>query len=143
MKQTIRLMVTIYKLKYKSKFEITGRYTNKKQRTGCYVAAMKPSKMSNRYLYVFFDMECTYDLEKHGGSFEYIPKLICAQQIGAKYESVDNLSVDCEQRGKRIHTFSYDPVRKFIEYLRLSRPFADKICYFTQLLWIRRTISAT
>jgi len=32
--------------------------------------------------------------------------------------------------------------RKQIYYLQQSRPYADKICYFTQLSWIRRTIFA-
>jgi len=37
------------------------------------------------------------------------------------------MSVDCEQCGKRIHVFWQDTVGKFIDYLRQSRPFADKI----------------
>jgi len=45
----------------------------------------------------------------------------------SKCEIVDNVNVDCEQCGKRVHTFWQDPVGKFIYYLRLSRPFADKI----------------
>jgi len=42
---------------------------------------MKPSKLTDRYMYVLFDMDCTQDLEKHDGSFEHIPKLIYAQQM--------------------------------------------------------------
>ena len=44
-----------------------------------------------------------------------------------KCEAVDDLSVDCEQCGKRTHMFWQDPVGRFIDYLRLFRPFADKI----------------
>jgi hypothetical protein len=57
--------------------------------------------------------------------------------MSSKCEAVDDLSVDCEQCGKRTLVFLQDPLRKFIDHLRLSRPFAAKI-YFTQLSWIRR-----
>ena len=30
----------------------------------CYVAPLKPSKLTGRFLHVFFDTECTQDLEK-------------------------------------------------------------------------------
>jgi len=58
-------------------------FLNKKQLSDhlCYVAPLKPSKLSNKYLYVFFDTECTQDLEKCDGSFEHVPKLICAQHM--------------------------------------------------------------
>ena len=96
------------------------------------MAPLKPSKLTNRILYVFFDTECTQDLEKCDGSFEHIPKLICAQQICSKCEAVDDLSVDCEQCGKRTPIFWQDPVGRFIEYLRLFRPFADNIYVISQ-----------
>ena len=35
--------------------------------------------------------------------------------------------MDCEECGKRTHVFRQDSVGKFIDYLRQSRPFADKI----------------
>jgi hypothetical protein len=44
-----------------------------------------------------------------------------------KCEAVDDVNVDCEQCGKRVHTFWQEPVGKFIDYLRMSRSFADKI----------------
>jgi hypothetical protein len=112
---------------------------NKKQPSGqfCYVALLKPSKLSDKYMYVFFDTECTQDLAKCDGSFEHIPNLICAQQMCSKCEAVDDLSVDYKQCGKRTHVFwAEDPVGKSIEYLPLSRPFADKICYITQSSWL-------
>ena len=37
------------------------------------------------------------------------------------------MNIDCEQCGKRVHVFWEDPIGKFIEYLWLSRPYADKI----------------
>jgi hypothetical protein len=77
-------------------------------------------------MYVFFDTEYTQDLEKCDGSFEHVPKLICAQQMCSKCEAVDDLRVDCEQCGKRTHMFWQEPVGKFID-LRLSKPIADKI----------------
>jgi hypothetical protein len=56
-------------------------YCNKKQLSGhfCYVAPLKRSKLSDRFMYIFFDTECTQDLEMCGGSFEHVPNLICAQ----------------------------------------------------------------
>jgi len=104
-------------------------FCNKKQPSGhfCHVAPMKPTKLSDKFLYVSFDSECTQDLEKRDGSFVHVPNLICAQQMCSKCEALDDLSVDCEQCGKRIHTFWKDPAGKFIEYLLLSRLFADKV----------------
>jgi len=41
---------------------------------------------------------------------------------------VDDLNVDCKQCGKRTHVlWAEDPVGMFVNYLRLSRQFADKI----------------
>ena len=56
-----------------------------------------------------------------------------------------DLSVDCEQCGKRIGVFWQDSVCLFIDYLRHARPFADKVCvmlhtsrgYEAQFLLIR------
>jgi hypothetical protein len=79
-------------------------------------------------MYVLFDTVCTQDFAKCDGFFEHIPNLICAQQMCSKCEAMDDLSVDFKQCGKRTHVFwAEDPVGKFIEYPRLSRPFADKI----------------
>ena len=102
---------------------------NKKQPSGhfCYVAPLKPSKLSDNFLYVFFGTECTQDLEKLDGSFEYVPNLICAQQMCSNCEAVDEMSVDCEKCGKRIHVLWQGPVGKFINYLRQSRTFADMV----------------
>jgi hypothetical protein len=91
------------------------------------VGPLKPSKLSDKLLYVFFETECTQDLEKRYGTFEYVPNLIRAQQMCSKCEVVDDLSVDYEQCGKRIHTFWKDPVGKFSDFLRLPRPFSDKV----------------
>jgi hypothetical protein len=107
------------------------------------VAPLKPSKLSDKYMHVFFDTECTQDLEKCDVSFEHIPDLICAQQMCPKCVAVDDTNTDCEQCGKRTHVLREDPVGKFTDYLRLPRPFADKICYFSQLSMIRCTVSAT
>jgi len=91
------------------------------------VAPLKPRELSDKFLYGFFDTECTQDLEKRDGSFEHAPNFICAQEMCSKWGTVDDLSVDCEQCGKRVHTFWQDPVGKFIDYLRQSRPFAGKV----------------
>ena len=72
------------------------KYCNKKQLSGhfCYVAPLKPSKLTNWNMCAFFDTECAQDFEKHDGSFEHIPNLICAQQKCSKCEAVDDLNVD-------------------------------------------------
>jgi hypothetical protein len=102
-------------------------YCNKIQPLGhyCYVAPLKTTKLSNKYLYVFFDTECTQDVEKLDGPFLHTPNLICAQQMCPVCQNEDDMEVDCKQCGKRTH--GEDPIGKFIEYLRLSRPFADKV----------------
>ena len=105
------------------------------------MAQLKPSKLSNKYLYVLFDTECTQDLEKRDGSSEHVPNLIRAEQMCCKCEAVEDVNVDCEQCGKRVHSLWQDPEGKFIDYLRLSRPFADKVYVIPQLSCIRRTVS--
>jgi len=86
-------------------------YCNKKEPSGhfCYVAPLKPSKLSDRFLNVFFDTECTQNLERHDGAFVHVPNLICAQQMCSKCETVDDMNVDCEQCGKRTHVFGKTP----------------------------------
>ena len=93
---------------------------------------LKPSKLPEKFFYAFFDTECTQDLEKRDGSFENVPKLKCAQQICSKCEAVDDMSVEYEQCGKRIHVFWQEHVGKFIDYLRQSGPFANKFYVISQ-----------
>ena len=78
-------------------------------------------------MYVSFDTECAQNLENREGSFAEIANLIYGKQICSKCETVDDLYVDCEQYGKRVHVFRQDPVGKFIPYLQQSRSFADKV----------------
>ena len=99
-----------YSVTADSKHEGFKKFCNickKKQPSGhyCYVAPVKPRKISDRFWYVFFDTECIKDLEKRDGSSEHVQKIICAQQLCCKCEAVDDLSVDFEQCGKRVHTF--------------------------------------
>jgi len=65
------------------------------------------------FMYVFFDTGCKQEFEKRYVSFEHIMNLICAQQMCSKCEAMD-LSINCEQCGKRIHVFLEEPVGKFI-----------------------------
>jgi len=89
---------------------------------------LKPSLLTDRFIYVFIDTEGTYDFEKHDGSFEHIPNLICAQQMCSKCEAVEDFSVDCKQCSKRTHLFrAENPVGKFIVYFRQSIQYAYKI----------------
>ena len=86
-------------------FKTFCNYCNKKQLSVhfCYVAPLKLSKLTNRFMYVYFDTDCTQDFEKHDGFFEYNRKLIFAQKMCSNFEAVDDLSVDCTQCGKRTH----------------------------------------
>ena len=64
-------------------FKRFGNYCNKKQ-LSChffYAAPLKPSKLTDGFMNVFFDTDCTQDFEKHDGYFERIPNVICAQQF--------------------------------------------------------------
>jgi hypothetical protein len=67
------------------------------------VAQPKATKLSENYMYVFFDTECTQDLEKRDGSFEHVPNLISAQQMCSKWVTIDDMHVDYEQCGPRTH----------------------------------------
>jgi hypothetical protein len=46
-------------------------YYNKRQPLShsCYVAPLTPSKLSDKYMYIFFDTKCTQDLDKSDGVF--------------------------------------------------------------------------
>jgi hypothetical protein len=56
---------------------------NKKHTSGhlFFVDPLKLNKLSNKYLYVFFDMESTQYFQKYDGTFEHVPNLICAQHM--------------------------------------------------------------
>jgi len=75
-------------------FKAFCNYCNKKQplRHFGYLAPLKPSKLTDRF---FFDSEYIQEFEKHDGSFEHIPNLVCAQQMCSKCEAVGDLSVVC------------------------------------------------
>ena len=42
-------------------------------------------------------------------------------------EAFHDMNINCEKYNKRVHVFWEVRIGKFIEYLQLSRPFADKI----------------
>jgi len=67
-----------------SKHECFKKFCNfckKKQLSGhfCYVVPLKPSKLSDKFLYVFFDTECTQGIEKRDGFFEHV--LMCSAKV--------------------------------------------------------------
>jgi len=39
------------------------------------------------------------------GSFEHVPNQLRGQEMCSMCKAVDDLSVDCEQCGKRVHVF--------------------------------------
>ena len=88
------------------------------------MAPWKPIKLTDKFMYVF-GTESMLDFEKRDVSFEHILKLTCAKQICSECEAMDDLSVDFEQFGKRIHVFWEESVDKFIDNLQLPRPFTN------------------
>ena len=85
-----------------SKHESFKRFCNyckKKEAEGhfFYVVPLKPSKLTDRFVYVFFDTECTQDLM---GPLS-IYRTSCTQQMCSNCEAVRDLSVDCRQCDKR------------------------------------------
>jgi len=102
-------------------------FCNKKQPSGhlCYVAPLKPSKLSNKYFTFSLIRNAHKTLKSVMGLLSMF-RTSCAQMC-SKCETVDDVNVNCEQCGTRDHTFWQDPVGKFIDYLRISRPFANKI----------------
>jgi len=66
--------------------------------------------------------------QTHVVSFEHITKLICAQRMCSRCETVDALSVACKHFGECTHVFwAEELVDHFIDSRHRSRPFADKI----------------
>jgi hypothetical protein len=64
----------------------------------CYVAPLKPSKLTDTFMYVLFDTDCKQDSEKRDSPFVHIPKLICAQKMCSKCEAMHDLIVHLEVR---------------------------------------------
>jgi hypothetical protein len=117
-------------------------YCNKKQPSGhsCYVAVLKPSKLSNKY-FTFSLIRSAHKTLKSVMGLLSMYRTSYVLSRCSKRVNVDDVNVDCEQCGKRVHTFWQDPVGKFIDYFRQSRPFADKIYVISHNSWIRRTVS--
>ena len=70
-------------------------YGNKKQHSGhyCYVVLLKLSRLSNRYMFVFYDMEFSQDLERSDGFFENVPKLRTSYALSKCVQSVKSLRI--------------------------------------------------
>jgi Tfp pilus assembly protein PilX len=56
----------------------TNCNTKKPSGNQCYVPPLKPGKHSDKFVYAFFDTECTQDRDRGEGSFEHKPNLLCA-----------------------------------------------------------------
>jgi len=56
------------------------------------VAPLKPRKLTDRFMYGFFDTECTQDLEKCDGFFEHFPNLMCSADV---LKNVKPLTIKC------------------------------------------------
>ena len=88
---------------------------NKLRPTGhfCNMSPLKPSKLSNKYMYVFYDIECSEDLKRNQGSLNMY-RIFSAPSRCPKCESNEDLNIDCEQCGERTHVSWQDPLGKFI-----------------------------
>ena len=87
---------------------------------------------SDTVLFVFYDFETTLDTKYSYSATVQVPNLVCLQQFCSKCEKVQDISIDCEQCGRRKHTFWDDPVGDLLTYLCKSRPWCNKIVVIAQ-----------
>jgi hypothetical protein len=82
---------------------------------------------SNRVLYVLYDFEMTQDTRHSEKATEHVPNLVCIKQFCSQCEDNSDIDQDCEQCGKRKHSFWEDPVGDLLTYLCKSRPWANRV----------------
>jgi len=81
---------------------------------------------SDSVLFVFYDFETTQDNKYSDSATVHVPNLACLQ-FCSRRENTQDISIDCEQCGRRKHTFWDDPVGDLLTYLCKSRPWCGKI----------------
>jgi len=77
--------------------------------------------------FVFYDFETTQDTKYSDSATVHVPNLVCLQKFCSKCENIQDINIDCEQCGRRKHTFWDDPVGDLLTYLCKSRPWCNKI----------------
>ena len=84
---------------------------NREIEQGCYMQPLKNVlPPSDRVLYAFCDFETTQNTRYSDTANVHVPNVVCIQQFCSRCESVDDVGKDCEQCGKRKHSFWEDPV---------------------------------
>jgi hypothetical protein len=82
---------------------------------------------SDTVLFVFYDFETTQYTRYSDSASVHLPNLVCLQQFCSKCENAQDISIDCEQCGRRKHTFWDDPVEDMLTYLCKSRFWCTKM----------------
>jgi hypothetical protein len=81
---------------------------------------------SDRVLYVSYDFETNQNTKETDSATTHVPNLVCALQFCTQCEEESSIDQDCEQCGKRKHTFWEDLVGDLLNYLREPPPWANK-----------------
>jgi hypothetical protein len=82
---------------------------------------------SDRILYVFYDFETTQNSSYSDKATLHVPNLVCLQQFCLRCEGIADIERDCEQCGKRKHSFWDDPAGDMLSYLCEPQPWVSKI----------------
>jgi hypothetical protein len=65
---------------------------------------------SDGVLHVFYDFETTQNSRYSEKTTLHVPNIVCLQQFCMRCEGVADIEIDCEQFGKRKHSFWDDPI---------------------------------
>jgi hypothetical protein len=87
---------------------------------------------SDKVMHVFYDFETTQNTKASKKDTVHEPNLVCVQQFCSRCEIVAEIQLECEQCGKRIHSFWEDPVGDLLSYLCKPRPWLSKIIAIEQ-----------
>ena len=81
---------------------------------------------ANNLLHIFYDFETTQIKTYSDTATEHVPNLVCVQQFCARCEEIEDSSIDCDQCGRRRHTFWNDPVGDLLTYVCEPRNWDSK-----------------
>jgi hypothetical protein len=94
----------------------------------CFMRPLKdvlPANTDN-VLYVFYVFETTQNKTYSNTAKAHLPNLLCVQQLCARCELMEDVSIDCVRCGRRKHSFWNDPVGDLLTYLCEPRSWANK-----------------
>ena len=75
---------------------------------------------SDGVLYLFYDFETPQITRYSDTAKVHVPNLVCIQQFCSCYEIIDDVEQDCEQCGRRKHSFWDEPVGDITYLLRFA-----------------------